>query len=315
MYAKSSARHSERILISEAPLGWERMLLVSAQPESRSARPPLRDRARGRLAAVRARYEESWASEVGHQLRTLDFVNWITIFGAALLWSALPLIILLSSLANQRIDDDLSRHIGLDSHGAHIVESLFRGTPAHGVEPILSGFLFCLSGVVAVVSSLQLIYERVFGQQPRGWRNLPRGLTWIVALVALLVLEGVINRPVKHGAGVVVLDLVGLVGTTLFFWWTLHFLLAGRVSWQRLVRPAVTSGVLWLGFGLFSSVYFSPIVSSDSRTYGTIGVVFSFLTWFFLIGAIVVLGAVTGAVWQAHSEQPARSSARREESA
>ncbi len=32
------------------------------------------------------------------------------------------------------------------------------------------------------------------------------------------------------------------------------------------------------------------------------GVVFSLLTWFFLIGAIVVLGALLGAVWQAHVE-------------
>ena len=83
-----------------------------------------------------------------------------------------------------------------------------------------------------------------------------------------------------------------LVTTTLFFWWTLHFLLGGRVSWRRLVRPALTSGLLWFGFGLFSSVYFSPVVISDSHTYGTIGVVFSLLTWFFLIGGVVVLGAV-----------------------
>jgi hypothetical protein len=114
-------------------------------------------------------------------------------FGAALLWSALPLIILLSSLANERIDDDLSRHIGLNGQGAHIVHSLFRGTPAHAVEPILT-------------------------------------------------------------------------------------------------------------FALFSSVYFSPILISDSRTYGTIGVVFTLLTWFFLIGGVVVLGAVLGATWQAHSD-------------
>jgi membrane protein len=256
---------------------------------------------------VRARYQASWAAELGRELKALDFVNWITVFGASLLWSALPLIILLSSLANERIDDDLSRHIGLDSDGAQIVRTLFRGTPAHGVEPILTGFLFCFSGVVAVVSSLQLIYERIFGQRPRGWRNLPRGIAWIGALLALLTFDGVINRPVRHDAGPAALDLLGLVTTTFFFWWTLHFLLSGRVPWRRLVRPAVMSGVLWLAFGLFSSVYFSPIVISDSHTYGTIGVVFSLLTWFFLIGATVVLSAVLGAAWQAHAEQDRRA--------
>lgn len=252
---------------------------------------------------MRSRYEQSWAGEIGRQLKALDFVNWITMFGAALLWSALPLLILLSSLANKRIDDDISRHIGLNAQGAHIVETLFRGRPAHGIEPIVTGFLFCFSGVVAATSSLQLIYERVFGQTPRGWRNLPRGIVWIVVLVALLAADGAVNGPVKDGAGSAAFALVGLVTGTLFFWWTLHYLLAGRVAWGRLVRPAVTSGVLWFAFGFFSSAYFSPILVSDSHTYGTIGVVFSLLTWFFLIGGVIVLGAVSGAAWQAHAEQ------------
>jgi uncharacterized BrkB/YihY/UPF0761 family membrane protein len=69
----------------------------------------------------------------------------------------------------------------------------------------------------------------------------------------------------------------------------------------------VASGVLWVAFGLFSSVYFSPILISDSHTYGTIGVVFSLLTWFFLIGGIIVLGAVLGAAWQAHAEHDPRA--------
>lgn len=255
-----------------------------------------------RFRRVRARYEASWPGEIGRELKALDFVNWITMFGAALLWSALPLIILLSSLADERIDDDLSRHIGLNSSGAHIVRTLFRSTPAHGVEAILTGFLFSFTGVIAVVSSLQLIYERIFGQEPRGWRNLPRGVIWIVVLLALLVVDAIINRPIRRGAGTVVLDLVELVTTSLFLWWTLRFLLADRVAWRRLARPALTSGVLWVCFGLFSSVYFSSVLTSDSHTYGTIGVVFTLLTWFFLIGAILVLGAVLGAVWQAHAE-------------
>src|SRR5690348_5886951 len=151
---------------------------VSVGSTNRGAPPSLWDRARTRVLALRARYERSWTRELGRELKALDFVNWITVFGASLLWSALPLMILLSSLADERIDDDLSRHIGLNDDGAQIVRTLFRGTPAHGIEPILTGFLFCFGGVVAVVSSLQLIYERIFGQEPRGRHNLPRGIAW-----------------------------------------------------------------------------------------------------------------------------------------
>lgn len=267
------------------------------------AAPGLRERATDRAAAIRARYRASWFAEIEHELKALDFVNWITVFGASLLWSVVPLIILLSSFANEKVDDDLSRHIGLDSSAAQIVRTLFRATPAHGAEAIITGFLFSFCGVVAVVSSLQFIYERIFGQQPRGWRNLPRGIVWIVAVAGLLIFDGAIDGPIRHGAGAAVLDLVVLVVTTLFFWWTLHHLLGGRVAWRRLMRPALTSGVLWLALKLFSSLYFSPILISDSRTYGTIGVVFTLLTWFFLVGGTIVLGAVLGAAWQSHSEQ------------
>ena len=223
-------------------------------------------------------------------------------FGASLLWSALPLIILLSSLADERIDDDLSRHIGLNAQGARIVRTLFRGTPAQDLVAILSGFVFSFAGVIAVVGSLQEMYERIFGLDRLGWwRSLPRWLAWTAALLVLLAADAIANQAARHAAGVAAADLIGLVVTTLFFWWTLHFLLAGRLSWRRVARPAIATGVLWLGFGWFSSVYFSPILVSDSHTYGTIGVVFTLLTWLFLVGGVVILGALCGVVWEARA--------------
>jgi membrane protein len=258
---------------------------------------------RARFTAIRARYERSWAGEVGRQLKQLDFGIWITMFGAALLWSAVPLVILLSSLADERVDDDLSRHIGLTPEGARIVHTLFRGTPAHALEPIVSGFVFSFAGVVAAVSSLQVIYERIFGHERRGWANAWRWVAWTLVALAALVVEGAISGPIERGPGPVVLAVLGLVLTTGFFWWTMHFLLAGRVPWRGLARPAVATGALWVAFTFFSSVYFSPLLVSDSRTYGTIGVVFTLLTWFFLIGAVIVLGAVTGAAWQARATE------------
>src|SRR5947209_19751475 len=126
------------------------------------------------LNAARGRYQGSLFQAIVAQLKALHFFEWTTIFGAELLWSALPFIILLSSLANERVDDDLSRHIGLNSQAAHVVRSLFRNSPSHAVVPIATGLLFAFAGVIAVVSSLQVLYERVFDQQHRGWRELPR---------------------------------------------------------------------------------------------------------------------------------------------
>jgi membrane protein len=92
--------------------------------------------------------------------------------------------------------------------------------------------------------------------------------------------------------------ILGFLVVTALFGWTMHFLLAGRVPWRSVIRPALVSGLLWVGLSVFSSFYFSTTVIDDTKTFGTIGVVFSLLTWFIFIGFVIVLGAASGAVWQ-----------------
>ena len=242
--------------------------------------------------------EGTWVEAFLKELKALDVVEWTTVFGAELLWSVLPLLILLSSLASARVDDDISRHIGLNNHGAHILAGLFRTTPSHAIVPIVTGLLIAFAGTVALVGSIQLLYDRSFGQEQRGRRDLPRRIVWVIVLIAVLFAQAAITHPVREAVGPVVQAFAKFIEATLFFWWTMHFLLAGRVPWRDLFRTAVVSALLWLGLALFSSLYFSSTVISDHKQFGTIGVVFSLLTWFILIGFAIVLGAVFGAVWQ-----------------
>jgi hypothetical protein len=82
-------------------------LCDSSRSQRRFAfRPPearaYRGRAGRRLNAAQDLYEGSWVQALDPRLKAVDFLSWTTIVGAELLWSALPFIILLSSLANQR---------------------------------------------------------------------------------------------------------------------------------------------------------------------------------------------------------------------
>jgi membrane protein len=270
-------------------------------PEQESAAPARMAGLRRRLAAARARYEGSWLEAFVRQLKALDIGTWATVFGAELLWSALPFVILVGSLASTRVDDDLSRHIGLDRQGARIVAGMFRTTPTHAVLAIATGLLFSFAGVLAVVASLETLYEKAFDLDHRGWRDLPRQLVWIAVLFGLLIADGAENRSEHSAVGPVVETVVAFVVVGVFFAWTMHFLLAGRVAWRRVIRPALATAVLWIVLSIVSSFYFSGVVVDDSRTFGTIGVVFTFLTWFFLIGAVIVLGAAIGAVWERYA--------------
>jgi membrane protein len=247
------------------------------------------------VSAARGRFAGASTRIFLRRVHALDFVNSIVLFGASLLLSVLPFVILLSSLANHRIDTDLSRHIGLNAQGARIVSHLFRSSPAHSAAPIVIALILAAAGTMAVAGSLQVIYEQVFEQQHRGWRDALRFLTWAGVLFGVLVAESVISKAVHAAGGPVAQGLVIYAGTAAFFLWTMHFLLAGRVPWRRLIRAAMLTALFWIGLELFSTVYFSATIISDSRLYGTIGVVFTLLTWFIAIGAVVVLGAVAGA--------------------
>jgi membrane protein len=253
---------------------------------SRTGRNARREAVRGLLTSARRRLQRSWLQDLAARLKTLDFFNAIVLFGAALLMSVLPLIILLSSAANQRVDDDLSRHRGLSRHGAQIIEGLFRKTPAHEVSAIVTGVIVGFAGTL------------VFGLRHRGWRDFPRFVIWAAVLIGALAAQALYDVPLRSVAGAFVRDLVSFALVTIFFMWSMYFPLAGRVAWHRVMLPAFLTAIFWLGLALFSTIYFAPAVISEQRLYGTIGVVLVLLTWFIAIGAVVVLGATLGAVLQ-----------------
>jgi len=90
----------------------------------------------------------------------------------------------------------------------------------------------------------------------------------------------------------------------------MRYLLGGRVGWRVLLPSAVATGLFCAGLGVFSNLYFSSSIVSDSKTYGAIGAVLAIVTWFIAIGSVIILGAVAGAVWHDRNRsEPARRSA------
>ena len=203
------------------------------------------------------------------QLRELNFAGQAMLFGAGLLVSVLPFVILLSAFASQRVDDDISLRMGLDRRAAGIVDHLFSSAPASLNPATVTSLVFVTAGLLAVASSLQQVYEKVFHQAHRGLRDLFRLLAWIVLLCLAVAFDSVAERPVSSAAGGWLAPLVTAIMTP-FVWWTMHFLLAGRVPWRRLLPSAIITGVFFRGLGVFSKFYFSETIISDSKTYGTV---------------------------------------------
>ena len=275
------------------------------QPATQRDTPPSRPARNNALARARDRFEGSLAQSFLQRLKALDFADQAMLFGAGLLVSLLPSVILLSAFASHRIDDDISLRLGLDRQAAGIMDHLFTAAPARLNTATATSLIFLVFWMLAVASSLQQIYEKVFGQDHHGgWRDLWRLLTWIVVLGGAVVARSLAERPVSAvpGGGWLA-PLVTVAITPPFFWWTMHFLLAGRVRWRALLPSAIVTGVFYGGLDVFSRFYFSSTIISDSKTYGTIGAIFGIMTWFIAIGAVIILGAVAGAVWEDRRSQ------------
>jgi len=281
--------------------------MVDSEP-ARDADPS--KRSQGGAAEWHQRYEESAVHDLIRALGAIEFGDRIILFGAALLLSVLPLIILLSALANQRVDDDLARHLGLGRQGTRILEGLFRTTSVSFNFGVFVSLVLSFVGTIAVARSIQVIMK-----EPSNSRMLGEWGICFVASCGLRSSRGcssstarsagpyATGQPVQCCSGGV--DFVVL---TLFFWWSIRFLLAGRESWAQVGPSAVATAIFWMGLGVFASLYLSSTLVSDSKLYGEIGVVFTLVTWFIAIGAVITLGAVAGAVWQRRRSRSAESS-------
>lgn len=263
-----------------------------------------------RTETWRARYQGSFAQDFVRGLGAVDFGDRIIIFGACLLVSVLPLIIVLSAYASHHVEDDIARHLGLSARGDRIVEGLFTASNTSFNLAVFVGLLLSLAGTIAVARSVEVIYERAFDYPPlsraQGWL---RCTVWVVVISGVLIADGAIDKALRDDAGPVVFALVEFGLFTLFFWWSTHFLLGGRESWRGARPAAIATGLFWVGLGAFSAFYFSSTIVDDSKTYGTIGVTFTLVTWFIAIGAVITLGAVVGAVWQSRRNETTKARA------
>jgi membrane protein len=268
----------------------------ASPPPSASSRPS----GHRPLGAARDRYKGSLAQRFFRELGAIEFFDQTMLFGANLLISLIPLLILISGFASQRVDDDLALRLGLDRRASAIVSNLFHSSPPTLDAGTVITLLILIAGMLAVASSLQTIYERVFRQDHR--RSLYRLLIWVVMLCGVLAFESLVGRPARDAAeGVGLVEVVTFAIFVPFFWWSMHLLLQGRLGWRKLLPSALATGFCFAGLGVFSHFYFSSTIVSDSKTYGTIGAVLGVVTWLIAVGSVIIIGAVAGAVWRDRS--------------
>jgi membrane protein len=228
----------------------------------------------------------------------VDFINQGMLFAATLLVCFFPFLIVGNALAGRSATASLARHAGLNRQAAADVGHLFApaATTSSAVTGTASVVFFVLGGTAAA-TALQQLYERIFELDSRGMKNIGRRIIWLALLGGAALLGGWAGPALHHAAGAVLLAIAALAHATAFWWLTLWILVGGRVSWQKLFPSACATGAFYVGMVAVFSLFFSSTVISENE-YGPIGTVFALMTFLIAIGVVIILGAVTGLVWQ-----------------
>ena len=263
------------------------------------AKPTGSERRKALAAAAQERFAGSAAGDVWSRLNAVDFMNQAFVLAALLMLCGVPFIILVSTVKGANYIDNLSGHMGLNDAASSDVRTLFAASTSTLASSTVLSIVGLTVWAVSVAAVVKSVYLQVFDVDPKAAKGLWRPPVWLVVTVALTSSFTAVNHWLYDLPGGSVLAAVfDFTLNTCFWWWSMHFLLAGQRTWRYLFPSALVTGLFWAGLRFFSSLFFSSAITSNEDKYGPIGVVFILMYWLIAVGVVIIFGAVVGDVWQ-----------------
>jgi membrane protein len=264
--------------------------------------------ARSRVAAGRAWWSQSLYGSGLRRIRELDLDTHALALCAQQVLCTAPLIVAMSAVL-QRVNGHgistvMTRFFGLGGSSADAVARLFGRT-----SPSISTLALVVALATAVVfsTSVGAVQQRAFEliwTLPRviGVRSYIRQLIWAVGLGLFslaVLLAGRFGRFLNQHtflSGPWSAVLMQGILTLLFYWWSQHWLLGGRVGWRALLPGAICVGLGTTIMVRVSRAIMPAQISWQVHAYGLIGGVFVLSVWLMVLSAVIFGGVLLGAL-------------------
>jgi len=240
------------------------------------------------------------------RLSAIDFMNSALMFAGLFLVCFFPFLAVVDAATGRNTQQTITDRLGLSGQAAHDVDALI--SVGHQTVSALSvlGAIVLVLFAIGIPGILQAWYQKVYDQPaPPGGagKQLARKLVWIAGFLAYIWLEALVGQQTGPAGGHLLTFVCEFAIAVLFWWWTVHFLLHGRIGWRALLPAALATGFCLTGLAVFSLLLFSGSITSSETSYGPIGVVLVLLYYLIGAGVCLLLGAVFGQMWN-ESHQP-----------
>ncbi|BBB02090.1 hypothetical protein RVR_9810 [Actinacidiphila reveromycinica] len=260
---------------------------------------------RARVLAARRAAERRFPvlTELTARLLSVNLLDAATRLAAQLFLTAVPFMFVVAAFAPQSVRthllDSAQDLFGLDGKAKHQLEELYDpqggDTDTERQTTGAIGAVVTLLTATASSRAMARVCERAW-LLPRAAARLVawRWLAWIVAWVAVLVLQG----PLRDGLGA-----GPWLGVPLIFaadlavwWWSQHLLLGARLPWLPLLPGAALTAAAMTALSVTARLYMPPALDRSLATYGPLGSVFTLLSWLVAICVALTFTITAGAV-------------------
>jgi membrane protein len=260
---------------------------------------------RSRLSRLRNRAETRFPV-ITHLLSHLISVNVLdsaTRLAAQTFLTAVPLLFVVASIAPPSLRDQFVRSVhdafGLSGSADAELNKVLQGTtkPSDELRQTTGvvGGLMVLISATACSRAMQRLCERAWSLPGANARVAAwRWLAWLATWLVMFAIQG----SLRNGFGVglwlgVPLLLVAEVG---IWWWTQHLLLTARVPWPPLLPGALLTGTALTVLTSAAPLYVPRALNHSLEKYGSLGAVFTLLSWLIALCVVATLCITAGAV-------------------
>ncbi len=258
-----------------------------------------------RQRAGSTRWGRSLLAHAWQKGRSLDIVTHALALAAQQVLCTAPLLVAVSALLQRfhlgSVVSLLTDLLGLDGRSARAMVMLFRTRFSPTTGSLVIGLALSLAFATGSAATTQRMLEAVWGVARAPWHSQWRQAIWVLALtpgVAAAMYAAHVGRTgpmTDPTSNVLVSLLLGLCAFG-FAWWSQHLLLRGVIGWRHLLPGSALIG----GGIVVASVVSMQVVPDElvdeAASYGPIGVAMVLSVWVMSLTAVMVVGALAGAV-------------------
>jgi membrane protein len=245
--------------------------------------------------STRSRLEHTLPGRIWTQLGELGFIDSSLQFAALFTLSFIPFLMLLSVVLGRDLPRALVARSEFSAEARHDVTALF----THGRTALTSlsiiGIVLVIFGAESVSRILQTWYAKIFRAEIHGWKAFARRAEWLAGVFGFVALQFVIGRRLQPHIGHIMASGAQFLLAITFWWWSLHCLLVGQITWRRLFPSGLVTAICYTVVGIYVAFFGSSSILSNEASYGPIGAVMTLLTIEVGLGVALHLGAVIGA--------------------